>query len=34
MKPGEKLAVSLAIGGTAIIAGLWLIQRQPRTDVR
>ena len=31
---GEELAVSLAIGGTAIIAGLWLIQRRPRTEVR
>jgi drug/metabolite transporter (DMT)-like permease len=31
---GEELAVSLAIGGTAIIAGLWLIQRPPRTEVR
>src|SRR5215204_1860895 len=31
---GEELAVNLVIGGTAIIAGLWLIQRPPRTEVR
>ena len=31
---GEELAVSLAICGTAIIAGLWLIQRRPRAEVR
>jgi drug/metabolite transporter (DMT)-like permease len=31
---GEELAVSLVIGGAAIVAGLWLIQRPPRAEVR
>jgi drug/metabolite transporter (DMT)-like permease len=31
---GEQLAISLVVGGAAIIGGLWLIQRPPRADAR
>ena len=31
---GEELGFSLVVGGAAIIAGLWLIQRPPRAEVR